>query len=165
MSHSRSTVRVTRTLDTSLGVASAAPAAAGILLLQYETSNALRKAQIGSNTNTAGTVAEGHALTAEGSTHETHIRQQSGRGRGNGRGNGKGHSNRRKPYNSRPTSKCFYSLNEGHWQNECTLKRNAEAFMKETLDGRRSQNSQVSGNYTVTADTAIGCNSTEVHAY
>ena len=34
MSHSRSTVRVTRTLDTPLGVASAAPAAAGILLLQ-----------------------------------------------------------------------------------------------------------------------------------
>ena len=36
MSHSRSTVRVTRTLDTPLGVASAAPAAAGILLLQYD---------------------------------------------------------------------------------------------------------------------------------
>jgi len=34
MSHSRSTVRVTRTLDTLLGVASAAPAAAGILPLQ-----------------------------------------------------------------------------------------------------------------------------------
>jgi len=33
MSHSRSTVRVTRTLDTPLGVASAAPAAAGIFLL------------------------------------------------------------------------------------------------------------------------------------
>jgi len=33
MSHSRSTVRVTRTLDTPLGVASAAPAVAGILLL------------------------------------------------------------------------------------------------------------------------------------
>jgi len=33
MSHSHSTVRVTRTLDTPLGVASAAPAAAGILLL------------------------------------------------------------------------------------------------------------------------------------
>jgi len=35
MSHSRSTVSVTRTLDTPLGVASAAPAAAGILLLQF----------------------------------------------------------------------------------------------------------------------------------
>jgi len=34
MSHSRSTVRVTRTLDTPLGIASAAPVAAGILLLQ-----------------------------------------------------------------------------------------------------------------------------------
>jgi len=33
MSHSRSTVRVTRTLDTPLGVASAAPVAAGILPL------------------------------------------------------------------------------------------------------------------------------------
>ena len=44
MSHSRSTVRVTRTLDTLLGVASSAPAAAGILLLQ----NVRRKG--GSNT-------------------------------------------------------------------------------------------------------------------
>jgi len=35
MSHSRSTVRVTRTLDTPLGVASAVPAAAGILLLHH----------------------------------------------------------------------------------------------------------------------------------
>ena len=33
MSHSRSTVRVTRSLDTPLGIASAAPAAAGILPL------------------------------------------------------------------------------------------------------------------------------------
>jgi len=37
MSHSCSTVRVTRTLDTPLGVESAAPAAAGILLLQPGT--------------------------------------------------------------------------------------------------------------------------------
>ena len=35
MSHSRSPVRVTRTLDAPLGVASAAPSAAGILLLHY----------------------------------------------------------------------------------------------------------------------------------
>jgi len=46
-------------------------------LIEYETSNALHQAQIGSNPNTAGTVAEGHVLTAEGGTHETHIRQQS----------------------------------------------------------------------------------------
>jgi len=38
MSHSRSTVRVTRTLDTPLGIASAAPAAAGILLLHKNNS-------------------------------------------------------------------------------------------------------------------------------
>jgi len=47
-------------------------------LIEYKTSNALRQAQIGSNPNTADTVAEGYALTAEGGTHETHIRQQSG---------------------------------------------------------------------------------------
>jgi len=134
-------------------------------LIEYETSNALRQAQIGSNPNTAGTVAEGHALAAEGSTHETHIRQQSGRGRGNRRGNGKGHSNRCKPYGSKPVSKCFYCLNEGHRQNECTLKQNAEAFRKETLDGWRTQKSQISGNFAVTDDTDIGDNSTEMHAY
>jgi len=134
-------------------------------LIEYETSNALRQAQIGSNPNTAGTVAEGHALAAEGGTHETHIRQQSGRGRGNGRGNGKGHSNRCKPYGSKPVSKCFYCLNEGHRQNECTLKQNAEAFRKETLDGWRTQKSQISGNFAVTDDTDIGDNSTEMHAY
>jgi len=33
-------------------------------LIEYETSNALRKGQVGSNPNTAGTVAEGHALAA-----------------------------------------------------------------------------------------------------
>ena len=85
--------------------------------IEYEISNALRQAQIGSNPNTAGTVAEGHTLAAEGGSHETHIRQQSERGRGNRRGNGKGHSNRCKPYGSKPVSKCFYCLNEGHRQN------------------------------------------------
>jgi hypothetical protein len=134
-------------------------------LIEYETSNALRKAQIGSNPNTAGTVAEGHALVAEGGTHETHTRQQSGRGRGNGRGYGQGHRNRHQPYGSRPVSKCFYCLKEGHRQNECALKQKAEAFRKETLDGRRSQSSQISGNYAVTDDTDTVDNSTEMHAY
>jgi len=134
-------------------------------LIEYETSNALGQAQIRSNPNTAGTVAEGHALAVEGGTRETHIRQQSGQGRANGRANGKGHSNRCKPYGSKPVSKCFYFLNEGHRQNECTLKQNAEAFRKETLDGWRTQKSQIYGSFAVTDDTDIGDNSTEMHAY
>jgi len=47
-------------------------------LIEYETSNALRKAQVGSNPNTAGTVAEGHALAAgmtpaAGSNPDEHV--------------------------------------------------------------------------------------------
>ena len=125
-------------------------------LIEYETSNALRKAQDGSNPNTAGTVTEGHALTAEGDIHDNRGRQQSGRGRGNGRGRGKGRSiNRRKLYDSRPVGKRFYCLNEGHRQNQCILKQKAAALKKDTTDG-------ASRNYAEIEDTS---HDPEIHVF
>jgi len=41
-------------------------------LIQYETSNALFIVQVGSNTNTAGTVVDGHALVAETQGNPNH---------------------------------------------------------------------------------------------
>jgi len=93
-------------------------------LIEYETSNALRKAQIGSNPNTAGTVVEEHALTAEENTKGTRG-YHSGRGRGSQRRRGKGCGNGRKPYISKSTGKCFYCLKEGHRQYQCSLKQKA----------------------------------------
>ena len=133
-------------------------------LIEYETSNALRKAQVGSNPNTAGTVAEGHALAAVGDTQATRGKQQYGRGRGNrrGRGNGRGngHSNRHKPYDSKPVGKCFYCLKEGHWEIDCNLKQKAEAFKKETRDG--TSRKAASGHHAEADDTS---HDTEVHGF
>ena len=135
----------------------------GTQLIEYETSDALRKAQVGSNANTAGTVAEGHALAAEGDIHATRGKQQSGRGRGNrqGRGNGRGRGNRHKPYDLRPVGKCFYCMREGHRENDCTLKQRAEAFKKETRDGWTSRKA-ASGHHAEVDDTS---HDTEIHGF
>ena len=41
-------------------------------LIEYETSNALFIAQVGSNTNTTGTIVDGHALVAETQGNPNH---------------------------------------------------------------------------------------------
>jgi len=109
-------------------------------LIEYETSNALRKAQIGSNPNTAGTVVEGHALTEEDNTKGTRG-YHSGRGRGSQRGVtcGKGRGNGRKPYISKSTGKYFYCLKEGQRQYQCSHKQKAETFQKEINDARSNR--------------------------
>ena len=60
------------------------------MLIEYETSNALRKAQVGSNTNRSSTLTEGNALAADG---------KDGNGNGN-RSNGKRHGNGKNGKNS-----------------------------------------------------------------
>ena len=133
-------------------------------LIEYEISNALYVAQVGSNTNTAGTVVDGHALTAE--TDFGNPKQPSGRGRGygrgrgRGRGQGKGRGNGRKPY-ERPVGRCFHCTKEGHRASECSLKQKADKIRRETLDGWKSQKT-ATANYAGNDNTE---DSTEMHAY
>jgi hypothetical protein len=131
-------------------------------LIEYETSNALYIAQVGSNTNTAGTVVDGHALAAETQGNPNYSSNRGrGHGHGRGRGSGRGGGNRRKPY-ERPAEICFYCTEEGHRANDCSLRQKADRVKKETLDGWKRQQT-VSGNYAVNDDTDE--NSTEMHAY
>jgi len=51
-------------------------------LIEYETSKALFIAQVGSNTNTAGTIVDGHALVAETRGNRNHSSRGCGRGYG-----------------------------------------------------------------------------------
>ena len=132
-------------------------------LIEYETSNALFIVQVGSNTNTAGTVVNGHALVAEtqgNPNHSSHGRG-GGHGRTRGRGSGRGHGNGHKPY-ERSVGKCFYCTKEGHRASDCSLKQKADKLKKETFDGWKGQKI-ISGNCPVNEDMDI--NLTEMHAY
>ena len=110
-------------------------------LIEYETSNALCKHQMGSNSSAADNFSEGQALTGE-ANNSNKGKQQPGRERGNRRGLGKGRSHRNKPYNSKSGGKCFYCLKRGHNEKECFLKQKAEAFRKNTTDTKT-----ISGNH------------------
>jgi len=109
-------------------------------LIEYETSNALFIAQVGSNTITAGTVVDRHALDAETQGNTNHSSRGRGRGHGRtrGRGSGRGCGNGRKPY-ERSVGKCFYCTKEGHRASDCSLKQKADKLKKETYDGWKGQ--------------------------
>jgi len=131
-------------------------------LIEYETWNALFIAEVGSNTNTAGTVVDGHALVAEtqgNPNHSSHGRGQ-GNGRTRGRGSGRECGNGRKPY-ERLVGKYFYCTKEGHRASDCSLKQKADKLKTETYDGWKGQKT-ISGNYASNEDAE---NSTEMHAY
>jgi len=131
-------------------------------LIEYETSKALFIAQVGSNTNTAGTIVDGHALVAETQGNPNHSSRGRGRGHGHtrGRGTGRGHGNGCKLY-EQSVRKCFYRTKEGHRASDCSLKQKADKLKKETYDGWKGQKT-ISGKYASNEDAE---NSTERHAY
>jgi len=92
-------------------------------LIEYETSDALFIAQVGSNTNTTGTVVDGHALVAETQGNPKYSSRGHGQGHGRtrGQGSGSGRGNGRKPY-ERSVGRCFYCTKEGHRASDCALK-------------------------------------------
>jgi len=131
-------------------------------LIEYETSNTLFIAQVGSNTNTSGTIVDGHALVAETQGNPNHSCRGRGRGhsRTRRRGSGRGRGNGRKPY-ERSIGKCFYCTKEGHQASDCSLKQKGNKLKKETYDGWKGQKI-IPGKYAANEDAE---NSTEMHAY
>ena len=122
-------------------------------LIEYETSNALRKDQEGiPDVN----ISEGQALV--GAEHNSNQgKQQSGRGRRIRRGQGKGRSHRNKPYNLKTGGKCFYCLKQGHKEKECFFKQKVENFRRETTGTKI-----ISGNHVESEDPS---SDTVIHGF